>query len=327
MRLLFVLLLASACRAAHARPARQTFGLFGHVFSTHLQDELDDAEDLAIEAIEAAETSGEAMMQEELLNSLDSAAERLEAAYAYDSDYFKAEAYDDLMSVIEESKRLSRQSLMSRLNPLPLVASVTAHSANDVAGAMATSVQLTRKSVHTRLDEVLSTSPRLAAAAEVFTLVMPLVTLVGLFALLRQHAGGEFSLRSELALMGHLYWFEHFALLAIATALMSAEPPMVAFALNQPHEYEIYQAVTALMYLGYLGTLARHWWATPTEATGAAQFAGALLVFFASYATITYPAVYGGLPPTCGWPTFALYALVFAGLTLCIRRERKGKPE
>ena len=155
--------------------------------------------------------------------------------------------------------------------------------------------------------------------------MLPVLILTGGFALLRRDAQGEFSLRSEVLLFGHMYWAGYYALLALTTAIMYKEPPLVAFARAQPEQYVAYQVLLLLLFMAYIVLLISHV-AIERSPVAALQLAGGMVVYVHSYLTVAHPAMKAALPPTTqGFLAFAIYAAIFASMTGLIKRERKGK--
>jgi hypothetical protein len=189
------------------------------------------------------------------------------------------------------------------------------------AGAMA----LGRSGLRTRLDAVLGDYPLLATLLEWLSLVLPVGMLMTAFTYLRKDAQGAFSLRSEVLLFGHMYWAGYYALLALSTAALPAEPPLTAFARAQPEQYVSYQVFLMIAFLGYLALLGAHSAMERTMLSGL-QLAGAGVVYLHSYLTVFHRAIKAALPPAHGGAVwFALYAVIFTSMTFFIKRERKGK--
>jgi hypothetical protein len=217
-------------------------------------------------------------------------------------------------------------------------------------------VGVARSGVRTRLDAVLGDFPLLATLLEWLSLVLPVAILMTAFSALRRDAQGAFSLRSEVLLFGHMYWAGYYALLALATAALPAEPPLTAFARAQPEQYVSYQVFLMIAFLAYLILLGAHAGLERSLLSGL-QLAGAGVVYLHSYLTVFHRAMKAALPPAHGGAVwFALcvigpncccllarafltelltrvfnlllinrYAVIFTSMTFFIKRERKGK--
>lgn len=351
---------AAAARVTPPDGSRRVLASFlGGLFGTErVQQDFDEAHLLAEQAAAAALSDGDtssAIEQQRTVHELDDQAERVrnaaedvrvyedaaeradrqgeyklasyEQEMAEDAAMYEEEEEAALQELIARAKAFAQLSLMERLNPLPLVSVLGQTSPNDAANAAGTSLGLTRAAVRGRLETSLADAPLLTAVLEATTLIAPLVGLLAAFHVLRRGgSAAHFNLRSEALLLCHLYWNCYYTTLAVMTVALPSEPPLVAFARAQPGEYAVYQVDTALAYVVYMGVLARHVYVERTP-YAAAQLACALLVFTGSYAYITYPAITDRLPPACGWPTYFFFAAVFAGITVLIRTERKGKGE
>lgn len=330
-----------------------------------LEDRLEEAQSMAIQAIQAAHADYDTTVEvSESLGALSSAADRLARAsdladgYAEDAalaeemgdDYELSEAQDleaaaesdveyarvQLEALIEKAKNLATMSLYRRLDPLPLASALGETSPRDVAHAFGASFGATRSAVRSRVGEAIGASPWVAGLLELGTIAVPAVGLVVAFTILRRHKraaeGAEaqpeppLRLRSEFLLLNHLYWAGYFLGLALSTLLMRGETPLLEFALAQPEEYSVYQSVVAVMFLCYLCALGRHAYVERLPSS-LAQLLIAAVMFFVLYANITYPALVDSLPPNCGLPTFAALAATSSCLTALIRWERKGKAE
>jgi hypothetical protein len=317
--------------------------------------QLEEAEDLAEQAIDAAEKDGdieEAELQQEALEELEekvievAAAEESEAAHeaaaqeaaergdleeAYDEQALAEEAAEEaemaeeeLADAVAAEKELASLSLAERLNPVVLASAVTNYAPQVFTGGAA-AVTEARTQLRSGLDTVLGDYPLLATFLEWLSLVLPVAILTGGFALLRRDAQGDFSLRSEVLLFGHMYWAGYYALLASFTLLAPKEPPLVAFARAQPEQYVAYQVLLLLLFVAYLVLLVSHVIVERTP-VAALQLAGGCAVYVHTYLTVAHPAMRAALPPTTKGPFwFVIYAAIFASMTGLIKRERKGK--
>jgi hypothetical protein len=233
-------------------------------------------------------------------------------------------AEEELADAVAAEKELASLSLSERLNPVVLAQAVQAYAPQVASGASA-AAQQTRAAVRSHLDAVLGDYPLLATFLEWLSLVAPVALLTAGFAYLRRDSSGDFSLRSEVLLFGHLYWAGFYLLLAVATALTPSEPPLVAFARSQPEQYVAYQVLLLLLFLAYLALLLSHV-AVERTPVAAAQLAGAAVVYLHSYLTVAHPAMRAALPPTTKGPWwFFVDAAIFISMTGLIKRERKGK--
>jgi len=264
-----------------------------------------------------------------------------EEMLAEEAAYAAEEAEEELADAVARAKELAAMSLAERLNPSTLAAAVTDYGSQVGEGAK-TAVQATRSAIRGRLDTVLGDYPLLATFLEWLSLVLPVLLLAAGFAQLRRGATGDFSLRSELLLFGHMYWAGYFGVLGAATLLMYAEPPLVAFARSQPEQYVAYQVLLLILFLAYLVLLATHF-AAERSPVAFLQLFGGVLVYLHSYLTVTHPALVAGLPPTSkgaqrcaaaasnspvrspGFFFFAIYSAIFCSMTGLIKRERRTK--
>ena len=234
------------------------------------------------------------------------------------------EAEEELADAVARAKELAAMSLADRLSPTTFTKAVGDNAAQ-LGSAAATAVTATRSAIRSRIDLVLGDYPMLATFLEWLSLVLPVLILTGGFALLRRDAQGDFSLRSEVLLFGHMYWAGYYGLLASLTLIMYREPPLVAFSRAQPEQYVAYQVLLLLLFIAYVVLLGVHFVVERTPVAGLQLFGG-LLVYLHSYLTVSHPALKAGLPPTShGFFWFLLYALIFSSMTGLIKRERKGK--
>jgi hypothetical protein len=244
---------------------------------------------------------------------------------AREADYSALDLQETLALYIKKTNELAKTSYTQRLSGVDFVSAV-AEYAPAAAQSAADSVALVRASLRSRIDLALGENKGLAGLLEFATLAFPFGVLAAVYAVLRRGATIDLSLRSEVILFSHLYWAIYYTLLSVLTAAMPNEPPLVAFAIEAPESYAAYQLSVTLFFLTYIGGLAYHAH-QERSGTAVAQLWGAVGVFLAVYVTVTYPAFSEELPPTVGWPEFAVYAGVFIGLTGLIRKERKGKTE
>ena len=304
---------------------------------------------------QAAEERGdfeEAELQEEALEELEekvaevAAAEESEAAHeqaaaaamaAGDFETAKREqalaeeaqleaemAEEDLADAVLAEQEIAEMSLRERMDPSLMFEAVNSYAPRALDGAVG-AVSLGRSGLRTRLDAVLGNYPLLATLLEWLSLVLPVGMLMTAFTYLRRDAQGAFSLRSEVLLFGHMYWAGYYALLAVSTAALPAEPPLTAFARAQPEQYVSYQVFLMIAFLGYLALLGAHAAMERTMLSGL-QLAGASVVYLHSYLTVFHRAIKAALPPAHGGAVwFALYAVIFTSMTFFIKRERKGK--
>lgn len=130
-------------------------------------------------------------------------------------------------------QELAEMSLAERLSPTTFVNALSEYSPQVYGGASA-AVGGAREAVRSKLDVTLGNYPVFATFLEWVSLLAPIGMLAAGFAVLRRGSTGAFSLRSEALLLSHLYWAGYFLLLAVFTAAMPAEPPLVAFATSHP---------------------------------------------------------------------------------------------
>ena len=278
---------------------------------------------IEVAAAEESEAAHEAAAQE--------AAERGDMEEAYDEAALAEEAAEEaemaeeeLADAVAAEKELASLSLAERLNPATLATAVSSYAPQAFTGA-AGAVSAARSGVRSSLDTVLGSYPLLATFLEWLSLVLPVALLTGGFALLRRDAQGDFSLRSEVLLFGHMYWAGYYALLTFFTLISPAEPPLVAFARAQPEQYVAYQVLLLLLFVAYLILLVSHVIVERSPMAGL-QLAGGFAVYVHSYLTVAHPAMRAALPPTTKGPFwFAVDAAIFASMTGLIKRERKGK--
>ena len=230
-----------------------------------------------------------------------------EALLAEEAADAAEEAEEELADAVARAKELASMSLAERLNPATLATAVQNY-APQMPKAASAGVEMTRTAIRSRIDLVLGDYPLLATFLEWLSLVLPVLILTGGFALLRRDSSGEFSLRSEVLLFGHMYWAGYYGLLALATAIMYAEPPLVAFARAQPEQYVAYQVLLLLLFMAYIILLISHVTIERSPMAGL-QLAGGLVVYVHSYLTVAHPAMRAALPPTSkGFIAFAIYA-------------------
>ncbi len=231
-------------------------------------------------------------------------------------------AEEDLADAVLAEQEIAEMSLRERMDPGVMFEAVSAYAPKVFDGATA-AVSVARSGVRTRLDTVLGDYPVLATLLEWLSLVLPVAILMTAFTQLRKDSAGAFSLRSEVLLFGHMYWAGYYAILAVATTLSPAEPPLTAFARAQPEQYVSYQVFLMIAFLGYLGLLGAHA-AVERSPLAGLQCAGACVVYLHSYLTVFHRAMKAALPPAHGGAVwFALYAVVFTSMTFFIKRERK----
>jgi len=318
-------------------------------------EKLEEAEELAEQAIDAAEKDGdfeEAETQKEVLEELEekvievAAAEESEAAHsaaaedaAARGDFDEASdeaamaeeaaeeaelAEEELADAVAAAKELASMSLAERLNPATVITAVTQYAPQVLSGASG-AVDNARTTIRSGIDSLLGDYPLLATFLEWLSLVLPVALLTAGFALLRRDAQGDFSLRSEVLLFGHMYWAGYYALLAFFTALSPAEPPLTAFSRAQPEQYVAYQVLLLLLFMAYIVLLVSHMLVEQTPLAGL-QLAGGCVVYVHSYLTVAHPAMRAALPPTTsGFFWYAVYACIFSSMTGLIKRERKTK--
>ena len=233
-------------------------------------------------------------------------------------------AEEELADAVARAKELASLSLAERLNPVTVVNAVSTYAPQLASGASG-AVSTARASVRSRIDSVLGDYPLLATFLEWLSLVLPVAILTGGFALLRRDASGEFSLRSEVLLFGHMYWAGYYGLLALATAVTPAEPPLTAFSRAQPEQYVAYQVLLLLLFMAYIVLLLSHALVERTPVAGL-QLAGGCVVYVHSYLTVAHPAMRAALPPTTsGFLWYAVYCAIFTSMTGLIKKERKDK--
>ena len=233
-------------------------------------------------------------------------------------------AEEDLAEAVRAEQEIAEMSLRERMDPGLMFEAVGTYAPKALDGAAAAASVL-KTGVRTRLDAILGGYPLLATLLEWLSLVAPVALLTAAFSLLRKDASGAFSLRSEVLLFGHMYWAGYYALLAVVTAALPAEPPLTAFARAQPEQYVSYQVFLMIAFLAYLLLLGAHA-ALERSTLAGLQLAGAAVVYLHSYLTVFHRAMKAALPPAHGgalW--FALYAIIFTSMTFFIKRERKGK--
>jgi hypothetical protein len=247
-----------------------------------------------------------------------------EAALAEEAAEEAEAAEEELADAVAAEKELASMSLAERLNPATLATAVTSYGPQAFTGGAA-AVTSARSQLRSHLDSVLGNYPLLATFLEWLSLVLPVAMLTGGFALLRRDSAGDFSLRSEVLLFGHMYWAGYYGLLAFFTAITPAEPPLVAFARAQPEQYVAYQVLLLLLFMAYMVLLVSHVIVERSPVSGL-QLAGGVAVYIHSYLTVAHPAMRAALPPTTKGPLwFAVYCCIFASMTGLIKRERKGK--
>lgn len=362
--LILACLLVLGPPSAHGAPprvpalGRRLGNFFSHgLWGTSLEQELNDATALAMQAAAAARAAGdyeEADMQSEVAIELNEYASQVNddaaAAESYEESAIQAAESGDferaseessladrasmeeekhketLSEMIVRSKELSSRSLQMRLNPSRFAAEAVDTSPKEVVQALSTSFELAHRSIKDRLNSVLGASPLLVAFVELCTLLLPFALLSICFFFFRQGAVREFSPRSEALLFSQLYWAVYFGTLSLLTLFLRTEPPLTAFAIAQPVEYVVYQVIVCVMLFSYVLLTFQHVSVEKTMAAGG-QCALSLTLFLVSYITVTFPAMEDALPPSCGWPTFLVFFLVFAGLTQLTRKERTERKE
>ncbi len=247
-----------------------------------------------------------------------------EAALAEEAAEEAELAEEELADAVARAKELASMSLAERLNPATVVNAVTQYAPQALSGASG-AMGTARSTIRSGIDTVLGDYPLLATFLEWLSLVLPVALLTGGFALLRRDASGEFSLRSEVLLFGHMYWAGYYGVLAVATALSPSEPPLTAFSRAQPEQYVAYQVLLLLLFMAYIVLLISHVLVEKTPVAGL-QLAGGGVVYIHSYLTIAHPAMRAALPPTTGgffW--YAVYGTIFTSMTGLIKKERKDK--
>lgn len=142
-------------------------------------------------AAEAAAERGDMTEAEDQAEMAEEAAEEAEMAE------------EDLADAVAAEKELASMSLAERFSPITLANAVSAYTPQVYEGATA-AVENARSTIRTGLDRVLGDYPLLATFLEWLSLVLPVAILTGGFALLRRDSAGEFSLRSEVLLFGHM---------------------------------------------------------------------------------------------------------------------------
>ena len=247
-----------------------------------------------------------------------------EAAMAEEAAEEAELAEEELADAVAAAKELASMSLAERLNPATVITAVTQYAPQVLSGASG-AVDNARTTIRSGIDSLLGDYPLLATFLEWLSLVLPVALLTAGFALLRRDAQGDFSLRSEVLLFGHMYWAGYYALLAFFTALSPAEPPLTAFSRAQPEQYVAYQVLLLLLFMAYIVLLVSHMLVEQTPLAGL-QLAGGCVVYVHSYLTVAHPAMRAALPPTTsGFFWYAVYACIFSSMTGLIKRERKTK--
>ena len=320
--------LLTACFPVAPPPPCQAAQEAGDFEEAELQEEaLEELEEKVAE-VAAAEESEAAHEQaaKAALEAGDMETVKREQALAAQAQAGAEMAEEDLADAVLAEQEIAEMSLRERMDPELMLEAVGAYAPKVFTGASA-AVSVARSGVRTRLDTVLGDYPVAATLLEWLSLVLPVTILMSAFTVLRRDSAGKFSLRSEVLLFGHMYWAGYYALLAVATALVPAEPPLTAFARAQPEQYVSYQVFLMIAFLCYLALLLSH---ATLERTplAALQFAGASVVYLHSYLTVFHRAIKAALPPAQGgaiW--FALYAVVFTSMTFFIKRERKQRKD
>ena len=314
---------ASRRAAPPARSPRPRRPICAHAAAARAQV-LEELEEKVIEVAAAEESeAAHSAAAEDAASRGDFDEASDEALLAEEAAEAAEEAEEELADAVARAKELASMSLAERLNPATLATAVKEYAPQAAAGASA-AVDATRTALRSRIDLVLGDYPLLATFLEWLSLVLPVLMLTGGFALLRRDATGEFSLRSEVLLFGHMYWAGYYGLLALTTAIMYTEPPLTAFARAQPEQYVAYQVLLLLLFMAYIVLLISHV-TIERSAMAGLQLAGGLVVYVHSYLTVAHPAMRAALPPTTkGFLWFAIYSCIFSSMTGLIKRERKG---
>jgi len=288
-----------------------------------LIEKIDKVETLIDDALRAdygTNASVDAMLQKQTRSKIEEQIERVTWAWEEDSAASLENEQTTLTGMVDSA-------LMTfGIDPHTLVSGVSAHSVNALGGGRA-AVGAIRANMHDSLQKAFSNFPRLAVVSEWSLLLTPMLVLVFCFTWIRRGSVKDFSLRSELLLLGHLYWASYYISLATSSVMLPARPPLTAFSEYQPEQYAAFQVLVFLLFLIYVLFVAHNLYSARTR-NATLQFVGATFILLHSYVFVTQPALEASQAPGVAeqhW--FAAYAAMLVFMTDAVAVDRKNKDE